>query len=178
MWLEQSFSTTKSAGIHKGDVITWVDNQCPVYDKKAWLNCLSNINSSPNLGYCLSSDFISKEKIASADSDCCEESLESRLCFKDTNNDRKYCLHVRSILSSHSNLCNQSSNCPNDFRCFSPIPEKEGFKLIEIKRKNKPSVIFWGLPFEIYEKVTVMDYVPKYSWLPLNIIYCHETLLK
>lgn len=63
-------------------------------------------------------------------------------------------------------------------QCIRPLVYANGVRLIELKRHDRYRFLFYGFPSELFQSISLIDYRPKYQWLPVSILYHYETLLK
>ncbi|RWS13729.1 membrane-bound transcription factor site-2 protease-like protein [Dinothrombium tinctorium] len=165
------------AGLQNGDVITNLNGDCIVTDKLSWANCLKKILQTDE-GYCVPTQFIEEQQFHSLDSSqCCGENSARHLCFEQLGTKNHFCLPVRSLLNEYSEKCNSTIMCSSNKICVKPI-SNETFKLVVIQRINSDFVLFWGHPEEIFTSVVVIDYRPKFTFLPLIFIHFYENQLR
>jgi hypothetical protein len=62
--------------------------------------------------------------------------------------------------------------------CIRPLVYANGVRLIELQRFERFRFLFYGFPSELFQAVNLIDYRPKYSFLPISLLYHYETLLK
>ena len=161
----------------QSDLVTHL-NDCKIEDVSSWKNCLIETAMNPQIGFCVSKEFVEQEHTKPSDPNkCCDERSGQNLCFL-KNYQTKLCLPARKLLLNKSSTCDKS-NCQNvNSFCMTPTSEFNRTKLIQIKRLDKKSVLFWGSPSELFQSVTLINYKPKMNWLPLKFIFYYETLLR
>ncbi|CAH0384965.1 unnamed protein product [Bemisia tabaci] len=172
------------SGLEVGDEITKV-NYCPVQDMNSWRDCLVQSTESLSPGYCVSSEFIHQhdesfevKHLNDGTIDCCRSNMSRNLCFEYLESEfepielpQYSCLNVRNVVENFEKPCQTSQECEG-LHCFRPMLTSP-MKLIQIRRQNKPVILFRGHASEIFRSVGVSEYVPRYfmfpSWLPATI---------
>ncbi len=179
---EQFSGASGPNGLREADLITGI-NDCKIMEVSNWKQCLLMIANCPRIGYCVSNDFIEKERsFALNPQKCCDDNSEKSLCFSKNNSLEKMCLPVRQLLDKTSMTCNTSDDCiknlDKNYNCLKPMADHNSTKLIIIERQGKPNVLFWGTPSELFQSIILIKYKPKMTSLPLIIIHYYETLLR
>nr|SVE75205.1 EOG090X08FA [Daphnia dolichocephala] len=161
-------------------------NDCHITEGKSWERCLTAVLHSRSSGFCVNNAYLSR--IAANDqSACCNDSdlSQSHLCFLssyDSISRNHYCLRAREVSELSPTRCSSHIDCPPAQSCLKPLlhsaleNETESLRLIVIQRKNAPSVLYLGQPEEIYQSVSVSNYVPRIFISP-QFIYVIDHLL-
>lgn len=162
-----------------GDNIMAVDG-CNVYDKQTWRGCLAQNLRLPPVSYCASREFVSKERFHSLDPDkCCGDDNNRNLCFQvigSKHDGRKdLCLPARSLIQNVRTFCNESKGCDAEFLCLSPVLENKFSRLVQIRRSEINTFLFYGFPGELLELVTVVNYKARFWILPNILVHYFET---
>uniref|UniRef100_A0A2C9JL93 Membrane-bound transcription factor site-2 protease n=1 Tax=Biomphalaria glabrata TaxID=6526 RepID=A0A2C9JL93_BIOGL len=186
-------------GLKIGETVTRI-NDCHIKSISDWSACLSASMQEKWTGHCLPLDLI-KELDASPFNtlankshsqweviDCCNSTSPTHLCFmyhtkKSAEtlifNITKYaCLPARP--ATDRPMCRLQSDCyvPKiDAACVYPAVDNET-KLLRVFHGQRPPLLFLGHPLDLYYSVSLSNYVPKISIIPLNLPYVIETFCK
>lgn len=160
-------------------MITSINRNCFITNKDDWKYCFRQLINNPDEGYCIPDSFVTKEHLKPEKKGvCCDETMKRHLCFDSLIDQRQLCLPARQILERYQTNCNETVDCLMGHSCIRPRSENDGFRLIELQRNDKPSFLFWGHPYEIYLSLSVINYKPRFNFLPLSLIQRWETLLR
>ncbi|XP_071955506.1 membrane-bound transcription factor site-2 protease-like isoform X2 [Antedon mediterranea] len=168
-------------GLQTGDYINAL-NGCPVNSIEDWSRCMGAIVYYPAPGYCMPIGKLQQMSHTiplfvgyGGHPECCSNSSVSDLCFSyeivsDANNKEKSysCVEARPV--TEQPRCQKNSDCLAARRtvCVHPFLEKST-KLIKIMKSKGKSVLYVGDPYLFGHSVSVSNYIPKYSFLPLSL---------
>ncbi|XP_035223800.1 membrane-bound transcription factor site-2 protease-like [Stegodyphus dumicola] len=178
--VEQHSSASQPAGFSKGDQILSINN-CILYDAESWSKCLQILNYSPQQGFCALDDFILQENSAlegSKSLNCCG-SDSRRLCFQYLNSKKNatVCLPARKLVERSSSCNRDPLICKNNFSCLVPVLLNASQRFVEIKRRNKYSVLYIGSLEELTLVVTVSSWTSNFRFFSVTFVEIYETLL-
>lgn len=168
-------------GLWPGDEITGV-NDCNVENFTDWSRCLTTYMSLPQLGGCISSDYIMGAGTPTTAQHCCfNHTSVSDLCFLLQPNDKikSECLPVRRTLLKFTKVCINATSCGNNEFCAVPRLEHKSHRLVTVRRNNvRQDMLFLGPLEELWKAVRVISYVPRSPLVSANTVYYWETLLR
>ena len=164
-----------------GEILTSL-NSCPVYLEEDWFNCIDELATNPQHGYCVAVDTIENNmgyhfnQTTMADDggrECCQEESLSDICFqvaygKGQSSTFK-CLTARRV--SARETCHNSRDCRGvvNFACVFPAVAPAS-RLVRISRHDGQDVLFLGDPRALPYTIAISGYLPftSYSmlWLP------------
>ncbi|XP_059474280.1 membrane-bound transcription factor site-2 protease [Neocloeon triangulifer] len=159
------------SGLLYGDHITGL-NHCKVQDKVSYRNCLYKAAKQSQTDYCVPVSFTNRNTQTTTDTPCCSGEMLQHLCFHNRNKageTARWCMQVREVVEA--SIPKQSDEgCPEGSVSLTPLMEPSalnGTRLVVIKRSNlkKPSVLFLGLPSELYHTVEISNWLPAASYL-------------
>lgn len=176
-------------GLFAGEPLTGVGD-CPVASISDWHDCLLTSIKEPSLGHCLPVSVIQEldtspknwSQPLEREIDCCNITSQTHLCFlyhtRTRQNSHYACLPART--TTDRPICKLQSDCylPNvEVACVYPAVDNET-KLLRIHHGRRPPLIFLGHPLDLYYSVSVSNYFPSGSLVPLNLPYVVETFCK
>lgn len=94
------------------------------------------------------------------------------------NSGRAEELHRTSSSTYRTLKAEHTSQAADTLKCIKPKVYTQGVRLIELQRENNFRFLFYGFPSELFQAISVIDYHPKFHWLPITPIYHYESLLK
>lgn len=107
--------------------------------------------------------------------ECCNNNSPSHLCFEYLESPNEplqlpqfSCLNARMVSEHTTHFCYKPEDCKENLHCFLPSLENTT-KLVNIRTKTGKKVLFLGHPSEIYQTVSVSDYVSLYDMFPSSI---------
>ena len=167
--------------IKAGDVISSV-NSCPVGSEMDWFECLNELHSSGQGGYCVSLQLMAEQQSLSFNQttltedgsrECCEKDSLSDICFQLVLGGQRpsvyKCLRARTITARQT--CTNVRECTGvpEHACVFPTLSSPA-KLLRISHSGGDDVLFLGDPRALTFVLSVSSYVPKYPssplWLP------------
>ncbi|KAL8566957.1 hypothetical protein ACOMHN_059757 [Nucella lapillus] len=176
-------------GLVAGEPLTGVGD-CVVSSVGDWHDCILNSLKQPSLGHCLPVNYIKEINTtpknwshpADGEIDCCNQTSQTHLCFlyhtRTSHNTHYACLPART--TTDRPICKLQSDCylPGvEVACVYPAVDNET-KLLRIFHGHRPPLLFLGHPLDLYYSVSVSNYLPGSSLVPLNLPYILETFCK
>ncbi|XP_059166351.1 membrane-bound transcription factor site-2 protease-like [Physella acuta] len=180
-------------GLSVGEAVTRI-NDCHIKSIADWSACLTSSMQEKWTGHCLPLDLIkemdtSPLNVLSNKShhqweviDCCNSTSATHLCFmyhtKKSAETKYACLPARH--ATDRPMCRLQSDCyvPKiEAACVYPAVDNET-KLLRVFHGQRPPLLFLGYPLDLYYSVSLSNYVPKVSFIPLNLPYVIETFCK
>lgn len=174
-------------GLLVGDQITSLNN-CRIRNIAQWTMCIEKTIAEKSTGYCVPAEFIKQYDISQStvyktmhgNVECCSNSSSTHLCFsyftKTTKPKANYaCLPARS--TSDRQACKLQSDCykPNSPNfCASPSLDNST-RLIRIVHTRRAPLLFLGHPLDLHYSLTLSDYTPRSSFVPVHAPYVLET---
>lgn len=165
------------AALNAGDLIQSV-NECPVSGKESWRECLAAVSQKQLTGYCLTREFVDRERRDSPGDKCCAETLNhNHLCFLDQEN-RGICLPARKVVDK-SRTCDIRTVCPSDSMCVTPEASDNRTRLFRVTRGSGHSYLYWGNGQHLLLSTKVSDCNPRVQWLTLvQLVDLYDSLLR
>ncbi|XP_005109480.1 membrane-bound transcription factor site-2 protease [Aplysia californica] len=181
-------------GLKVGETVTRI-NDCHIKSIADWSSCVSASMREKWNGHCLPVALI-KELDTSPRSminrsqnqnpweviDCCNSTSPTHLCFMyhtKKNADTNYaCLPART--ATDRPMCRLQSDCyvpKMEAACVYPAVDNET-RLLRIFHGQRPPLLFLGHPLDLYYSVSLSNYVPKISFIPVNLPFVIETFCK
>ncbi|XP_065057719.1 membrane-bound transcription factor site-2 protease-like [Rhopilema esculentum] len=169
----------------RGSVITTI-NSCLVKTVPSFVTCVNDASQKGNIGYCHSMNAIIRRNTSTQhlswnghEPECCGKDSPSKFCFSHTIDSvlTHSCLPARKFVVNDS-PCYKNSDCsdPKAGICVVPFTSKEN-RFLKLTHTLGQDVLFVGNPYELLAHVSVSDYVPKSSFIPLDIPDYIQTLL-
>lgn len=180
-------------GLATGDHVTAI-NDCSVTDFDSWYNCLYRVSLSPHSGFCIEDSHLldnyewnstgltrSTEVVH-----CCQADDPGGVCFAWLNPStmtqkfkRFSCLPARKLLRLHSGICYSEEECKSGSSCVQPALDNTT-RFIQVSRgaNIEQHVLYVAQASDLYYSVSVSDYVPRTSFLPVNLPYEVQLFLK
>ncbi|XP_033112702.1 membrane-bound transcription factor site-2 protease-like isoform X2 [Anneissia japonica] len=168
-------------GLQSGDFVNAL-NGCPVNSIEDWSRCMGAIVYYPPPGYCMPVGKLQQMSHTvplyvgyGGHLECCNNTSASDLCFSyeivsDSENQEKShsCVEARPV--TEQPRCQKNSDCLAARRtvCIHPFLDKNT-KLIKIMKSRGKSVLYVGDPYLFGHSVSVSNYIPKYSYLPISL---------
>jgi len=181
-------------GLKVGEPLTRI-NDCHIKSVKDWSACISAAMKEKWTGHCLPLDLV-KDLDSSPLSvsnksqpippweviDCCNGTSNTHLCFmyhtRKTSETSYACLPARQ--ATDRPICRLQSDCylPKvEAACVYPAVDNET-RLLRIFHGQRPPLLFLGYPLDLYYSVSLSNYVPKTSFIPVNLPLVIETFCK
>ena len=148
--------------VFSSDVIMQL-NGCDTLSNSEYISCLRQIITTSQPGYCVDQKYINEhEEVELTDGDCCNDNIDSDLCFLINGYESPYrCMHARIV--SQKPHCTSNSDCQSTSRCSTPIlPEEE--RLIRISLLGiEPSqdILYLGMGYDLFYILSTSSYIPK-----------------
>lgn len=178
-------------GLSVNDEIVSI-NDCAVNNLDVWYACLVGTLKTPP-AYCIASEYVfehdetaSVRHIVDGIIECCDRTNTKVMCFEYYNEDGSYslneipqymCLNIRNLMTNSLGYCHQAySKCKDSF-CVRPLMNN-ATALMQIKRANKPDVMYIGHPSDLARTIDVSVYVPKTFAFSANFADGIATMLK
>ena len=173
--------TVLSDKLRRGEIITRM-NACPVHGTPDWFQCIEDLASGNQPGYCLFSELLERQKsfflnettlLEDGGRDCCDKDTQSDLCYQVFFTKGRppsfNCLTARTV--SARETCQHSRDCTGvlDFACAFPAVSPDS-RLVRISHSDGPDVLFLGDPRALPLSLSTSSYIPSSSlspsWLP------------
>lgn len=167
-------------------------NDCSIHNVDTWYTCLVATLKTPP-GYCISSEHVFEHDetaavrhIVDGIVECCDRTNAKVMCFEYINDDTAYslneipmymCLNIRNVMTNSLGYCHYGHNKCKDSFCIRPLMNN-ATTLMQIKRANKPDVMYVGHPADLARTIDVSTYVPKSFILSANFADSLALLLK
>ncbi|XP_043928221.1 membrane-bound transcription factor site-2 protease [Protopterus annectens] len=175
-------------GLFVGDLVPAVQG-CAVHSVEDWHTCLQEIAEKLQPGYCVNE---AKLKQLSAPTrvyrrldgtvECCSNNSLTDICFSYSNNVENHlfvCLPARKAVAS-SEICQTNMDCQREFvpsLCVKPSLENYT-RLIRVQHPPAEAMLFVGYPAHLEYGVSMSSFVPRYSFLNLDLPVILETFCK
>lgn len=183
-------------GLKVGEAITRISD-CHVKHIADWSACLSESMRDKWTGHCLPLDLIKEMDVSPTNQlgaklrrhprpwqviDCCNTTSSTHLCFmyhtKKSAETKYACLPARP--ATDRPVCRLQSDCyvPKvEAACVYPAVDNQT-RLLRIFHGQKPPLLFLGHPLDLHYSVSLSNYVPKLSFIPVNLPFVIETFCK
>uniref|UniRef100_A0A3P8UKL0 Membrane-bound transcription factor site-2 protease n=1 Tax=Cynoglossus semilaevis TaxID=244447 RepID=A0A3P8UKL0_CYNSE len=179
-------------GLAVGDLVTSLED-CPIRGVSDWSSCLSHLSHNPQTGYCVPRASLQPSwahgrpfKRLDGSMDCCSNKSLTDLCFyyspDQSGGGREYsCLPVRKMVSG-SRLCSTDDDCVSDSEhqssvCVTPSLENQT-RFIRVAHPPHTHMLFVGYPPHLQYAVSLTNFVPRFSFLHLDLPVFLETFCK
>ncbi|XP_039210370.1 membrane-bound transcription factor site-2 protease [Crotalus tigris] len=177
-------------GLFVGDLVTSLQD-CSVYSVEDWNACLEKMYRKPQTGYCIKSSILQQLsfpirgfKRLDGTIECCNNNSLTDVCFSYSNKLNSHmtqyaCLPARKTIEA-SELCQTNKDCLKYFipsTCVTPSLENQT-KLIRVKHPPQIDMLFVGHPLHLQYTVSLSSFVPRYSFLTLDLPLIMETFCK
>ncbi|KAM6447160.1 membrane-bound transcription factor site-2 protease isoform 1-T1 [Liasis olivaceus] len=177
-------------GLFVGDLVTSLQD-CSVHSVEDWNACLGKIYQKPQTGYCIKTSILQQLsfptrgfKRLDGTVECCSNNSLTDVCFSYSNNLNSHliqyaCLPARKTIEA-SQLCQTNKDCPKDFipsMCVTPSLENQT-RLIRVKHPPQIDMLFVGHPLHLQYTVSLSSFIPRYSFLTLDLPVIMETFCK
>ena len=159
-------SVSGPSGLLPGHVITAVQGK-HIFTLADYKESLASVIRNNQEGLCITDNIVAELQIQPRDHyNCCPEDRTDSLCFeKSYPKVSPVCLPVRAVISA-----NQRRLCPDQSDVWTPRLENNNqTKLVILTRREEKEYIYIGNPGYIYQDTKLSEYIPRYSWVPLNI---------
>ncbi|KAK7494826.1 hypothetical protein BaRGS_00013953 [Batillaria attramentaria] len=176
-------------GLIVGESLTGVGD-CQVRSVEDWHECILTSMKEPSLGHCLPVHLIKElnttpknwSQPLEGEIDCCNMTSDTHLCFlyhtRTSQHAHFACLPART--TTDRPVCKLQSDCylpGTEVACVYPSVDNET-KLLRVFHGRRPPLLFLGHPLDLFYSVSVSQYVPNSSLVPLNLPYVVETFCK
>ncbi|XP_069745591.1 membrane-bound transcription factor site-2 protease isoform X2 [Narcine bancroftii] len=175
-------------GLFAGDLIKYVEN-CSVYSVEDWHKCMEEISLNPQIGYCVHEATLQHlssvgraYKRLDGTTECCSNNSLVDICFSFHGNlqmPQHVCLAARKAIES-SSVCQKNTDCQKESvhsLCAKPSVENQT-RLIRVKHSSPMDMLFVGHPVHLQYAVSLTNYMPRFSFLHLDIPVVIETFCK
>lgn len=181
----------RDKGLAVNDVIKSI-NECDVKNIETWYKCLINTIKHPP-SYCIPSEYVldhDESVPVSRTNDgvieCCDRINVKNLCFEYMNEEGSYslielpqfmCLNMRNTIDQATGYCHRTRGLCKDSYCIKPMMNN-ATTLMQIKRIDKPDVMYIGHPSDLAFTINISPYVPKTYLLNSNFADGISLILK
>lgn len=178
-------------GLSVGDLVTGLE-ECGVRGVEDWAGCLSRLAISPQTGYCIPTASLQPSwahgrayKRLDGTLDCCSNSSLTDLCFSYTSprdKEREYaCMPVRKMVTG-TPVCQRDSDClakeqAGTTMCVTPSLENQT-RFIRVTHPPDTHMLFVGYPPHLQYSVSLTNFVPRFTFLHLDLPVFLETFCK
>nr|XP_034972336.1 membrane-bound transcription factor site-2 protease isoform X2 [Zootoca vivipara] len=177
-------------GLFVGDIVTSLQD-CSVHSVEDWNSCLGKISLKPQTGYCIKTSVLQQLSYPSrgfkrldGTVECCSNNSLTDVCFSYSNNlngqSVQYaCLPARKAIEA-SQLCRTNTDCRREFvpsLCVTPSLENQT-RLIRVKHPPQMDMLFVGHPLHLQYTVSLSSFVPRHSFLSIDLPVVMETFCK
>ncbi|XP_021364579.1 membrane-bound transcription factor site-2 protease-like isoform X1 [Mizuhopecten yessoensis] len=194
-YVTENSAVSGPRGLSVGDPITSVSG-CHVRNLDDWTSCISFSMRESSLGHCMAIDLVksldTKDRNLSISGksealDCCNSTSNTHLCFRfhvktspeNSPVEQKFaCLPARS--TTDRPMCKFQSDCyiPNvDMVCVYPSVDNDT-RLLQVHHGRKPPLLFLGHPLDLHYSVSLSNFVPRFSFVPVGFPDMVETFSK
>ena len=164
------------SGLVVGDVLTAVQGKS-VRNIRDYKIALADVLNSVQGGLCVEEMMVKELRVPGVVNNCCPEERTDSLCFVGSTKGQRVCLPVRSVSNKSAGHCHAwdpflsqgEGFCGEEVDCMVPQFTDNTTKLVIVTRKKQKDFLFIGNPAEIYSSTEVTEYVPTYSFLPLQL---------
>ncbi|XP_028333105.1 membrane-bound transcription factor site-2 protease [Gouania willdenowi] len=180
-------------GLSVGDIVTGLES-CPVRGVEDWTSCLSHLSHVPQTGYCIPVASLQPSwahgrafRRLDGTMDCCSNSSLTDLCFSymkpqaKNSREREYaCMPVRKMVMG-TPVCRVNSDCSTHAHtasvCVTPSLENQT-RFIRVTHPPNTHMLFVGYPPHLQYAVSLTNFVPRFSFLHLDLPVFIETFCK
>lgn len=175
-------------GLVVGGVVTSIDS-CRVSSVSDWVSCLHASMEQDIVGFCIPMDTVDQLDISTSayvtlmgNIECCSNLTNTHVCFgyvpSKSSAAQHSCLPARS--TSERPRCHAVDDCfdPNSSMVCAKPSLDNSTRLLRILLHGRQPVLFLGHPLDLYYSVSLSNYVPYSSFIPLNLPYILETFCK
>ncbi|XP_068437337.1 membrane-bound transcription factor site-2 protease [Clinocottus analis] len=187
-------------GLSVGDLVTGLE-ACPVGGVQDWTGCLARLARAPQTGYCVPAASLQPSwahgrafRRLDGTMDCCSNSSLTDLCFSymkpQGSREREYaCMPVRKMVSG-TRLCRADADCADGGHahadgghahgaavCVTPSLENQT-RFIRVTHPPNTHMLFVGYPPHLQYAVSLTNFIPRFSFLHLDLPVFLETFCK
>ncbi|XP_077365695.1 membrane-bound transcription factor site-2 protease [Festucalex cinctus] len=176
-------------GLSSGDIVTALE-ECPVAGVDDWNGCLSRLAHAPQTGYCVPAAGLQPSwahgrafKRLDGTMDCCSNNSLTDLCFsyiKPHTSEREYaCMPVRKMVTG-TRVCRGDRDCDagaGPAICVTPSLQNQT-RFIRVVHPPEAHMLFVGYPPHLQHSVSLTNFVPRFSFLHLDLPVFLETFCK
>ena len=170
-----------------GGVLTAI-NSCPVYSSTEWYNCIEDVSSSLQPGYCVSLDLLGRHTSFAINQttlaedgtrECCSKDSQSDICFHAMYGKGRpsafKCLTARAVSSRET--CFHARDCKGvaDYACVFPAVSSTT-RLVRISHTEGKDVLYLGDPRGLPYAISITSYLPNSPHCPLWLPDLLQTL--
>jgi len=175
VYVQPGTSVQGPSGLVVGDILTSVQGK-PVRSIREYKIALADILISGQGGLCVREMVVKELRLPVVGDNCCPEDRADSLCFADSRGGQRVCMPARAASNNSDGYCrtedpfhSQGGFCGEDVDCMVPQFTDNTTRLVIVSRNKQKDFLFVGNPAEIYTSIEVTEYVPKYSFLPLQL---------
>ncbi|XP_012675652.1 membrane-bound transcription factor site-2 protease isoform X2 [Clupea harengus] len=182
-------------GLFVGNLVTSLED-CAVHGVEDWNWCIRQLSQQPQTGYCAGTKNLQISwaagrayKRLDGTMECCSNNSLTDLCFSYHNNQdgKMYaCLPARKTMES-SRTCRTNADCQQPqpkqqdgagpSLCMVPSLENQT-RLIRVRHPPHQDMLFVGYPSHLQYSVSLTNFVPRLSFLHLDLPVLLETFCK
>lgn len=175
-------------GLAQGDIVTGIDT-CRVSSINDWVHCINLSREEDIIGFCIPLSNIDLTDMTipayvtiTGNIECCPNTTNTHICFgytSVTNSSLLHsCLPARSTSErQHCNVVDDCNNSKSLTACVKPSLDNST-RLLRVVLQGRQPVLFLGHPLDLFYSVSLSNYVPYWSYIPLNLPYILETFCK
>ncbi|XP_053562350.1 membrane-bound transcription factor site-2 protease [Bombina bombina] len=174
-------------GLFVRDLVTQLQD-CQVTGVDDWHSCLVGISQKPQTGYCINTATLQQLHFPSrvyrrldGSIECCSNNSLSDICFSyssDMNNQLFACLPARKAIYT-SKECRSNTDCQDSTNRVCAVPSLENqTRLIRVKHPPQLEMLFVGYPVHLEYGVSLSNFVPRFSFLSIDLPVVIETFCK
>uniref|UniRef100_A0A8C9F1U9 Membrane-bound transcription factor site-2 protease n=1 Tax=Pavo cristatus TaxID=9049 RepID=A0A8C9F1U9_PAVCR len=166
-------------GLFVGDIVTSLQD-CPIYGVEDWNSCLGDFSQKSQIGYCINAATLQQLSFSARGMCCCGTGSYSDYSFDCFLCPLQYaCLPARKVIEA-SKVCRTNADCQKDFVpsfCVTPSLENQT-RLIRVKHPPHMDMLFVGHPMHLQYTVSLSSFVPRHSFLSIDLPVVIETFCK
>ena len=161
--LSPTSSVRGPSGLEEGQVLTAVQSEM-VTNRRDLIRTLTSVLARPQSGLCVRDEVTAELASPGSSPDCCSPERTDSLCFTSPGSQAR-CLPVRALLARTGGAwCGLT--CQD--QCWTPSLETNTTRLIIVTRRQEKDFLYIGNPAHLYSEITVSEFVPAFTWLPLG----------
>ncbi|XP_056440625.1 membrane-bound transcription factor site-2 protease isoform X1 [Gadus chalcogrammus] len=183
-------------GLSVGDIVTGLE-ECGVSGAEDWASCLALLSLSPQTGYCIPAASLQPSwahgrayKRLDGSMDCCSNNSLTDLCFsytsprdkeKEPSRPQYACMPVRKMVTG-TPVCRRDADCLAQEHagasvCVTPSLENQT-RFIRVTHPPNTHMLFVGYPPHLQYSVSLTNFVPRFTFLHLDLPVFLETFCK
>ena len=168
------------SGLEPGQVMTGLQGR-DLTSRREFARLVASLVSEPQAGLCVREEEVASlspclSLTGSSSLACCPADRPDCLCFSSQNSPAR-CLPVRPLVARGGGWCGETcegggwcgKTCEDGgLQCWTPRLESNNTNLLVITRREERDFLYIGSPAVLYSELTVSQFVPQFSWLPLT----------